>query len=189
MEFELRALNGRYRIPLPDRPFVSDYAAEYTSGVGHDIQLFPAAVRDEVLPEASPILTEGQSSCFFHPNIAATSICEVSGRFICDLCKTEWNGKTVSLTALQDLREKGDLTLNNKRVIWDDISCALAVFPLLMWPFTIITAPVALGIALAKWRKGATSILRRSRWRYVVAIILSLLQIGGWITFFIALAS
>lgn len=163
---------------------VSNYAGEYTRGVGHDIQLFPAAIREEALPVVNPVLEEGQSSCFFHPDIVATTVCEVSGRFICDLCKTEWDGKTVSLTALQNMREKGDLKLDNKRVIWDDIACGLAVLPLLFWPATIITAPAALVIAISKWKKGPTSLLRRSRWRYVVAIILSLLQIIGWISLF-----
>lgn len=168
-------------MPLPDRPTVSNYGGEYTGGVGHDILLFPAMVRAEESLNATAVLMDGQSSCFFHPEIPANAVCEVSGRFICHLCKTEWNGQTVSLTALQQMRDKGSLQLENKRIIWDDIACGLSLLPLLMWPLTIITAPVAFSIAVTKWSKGPTSILRRSRWRYSLAIIFSLLQIIGWI--------
>ena len=56
----------------------------------------------------------------------------------------------------------------------------LAVVPLLMWPFTFLTAPAALYLALRYWKR-PLSVVRRTRWRYIAAIAIALAQIAAWI--------
>ena len=177
MQHELRSLKNMRTMPLPDRPIVRNYGWNYTD-VDHDVRLFPAVIRAKDAVRAEAVLEGGQSTCFFHPKLPATALCDVSGRMICDLCKTEWNDRTLSFEALQSLlAEGGSVQQERKCTKWDDIALGLVLFPVLFAPIVVLTAPVALGICAVKWRAGATSVLHRSRWRYVVAALLALLEI------------
>ncbi|MGJ8652742.1 MAG: hypothetical protein ACSHX8_05675 [Opitutaceae bacterium] len=168
-------------MPIPDRVRTTDYGREYV-GAAHTVHLFPAVIRKQATVEAEAIMEGGQSTCFFHAKLPATAICDVSGRMICDLCKTDYNGKTVSFEALQSLIGKGgSVEKEQSRTKWDDIACSLVILPIVFGPAVALTAPIALGICLFQWRKGPTSLVRRSRWRYVLAAVLAILElcIGG----------
>jgi len=56
----------------------------------------------------------------------------------------------------------------------------LAVFPLLLFWFTAITAPIAFYLAIRHW-KSPVSLVRRSKARFVAAMIISGVQILGWV--------
>lgn len=57
----------------------------------------------------------------------------------------------------------------------------LALLPLIIfYPLTIITAPLAIFIAIYGWKK-PRSIVRTGNFRFIAAILLSLLEIGLWI--------
>lgn len=184
-KLSLRALRSLRRMPLPDRPWVQNYGAMHV-GEGHDVLLFPAAVRAAVKPQVDTIIEEGQSSCFFHPKLPASQVCDISGRLICDLCQTEWNGRIVSFEALQSaLGKAGPGAPTNARLRWDNIALSLSVLPLLLWFITIVTAPVVLFIVIWQGRKGPCSVVQRSGWRYLLAGALALLQIAAWVSLFI----
>ena len=184
MRTELRSLRSMRKMPLPERPWVRAYGDRSTK-YPHDIRLFPACIRERNAVRADAVLEAGQSSCFFHPKLTATALCEVSGRMICDLCKTEFNGKVVSFEALQSLLvQKGMVGRDAVRIRWDEIALVLAVLPMLLIFPTVITAPTALVICAVHWRKGPTSIVRRSGWRYLVAGLLALGQSGFWLWLF-----
>lgn len=169
MQRGLKSPKNMRNMPLPDQPAVTDYGKVHT-GSNHSIYLFPAVIRSSSSANMETIMQDGQASCFFHKDSPATALCDVSGRMICDLCKTEWNGKTVSMSALQSLL-KNDRSAENvtSRTNWDTIALTLVLLPILIGPLMVFTAPIALAICLFKWRDGSTSIVRRSRWRYVVA--------------------
>ena len=158
----LTALNDRRKhLPLPTQTVSDNYGQEYC-GKPHHIRLFPAAIRKKKTTQPETLVDSEQSSCYFHPKFSATTVCAMSGRFICDLCTTEWEGEKVSLTALQEMYAKGSSTkLETQRILWDNIALTFSLF--------IITGPIALVIALWFWRKGTTSLIRRNRVRYVVA--------------------
>jgi len=185
-KFSLRALRSVRHMPLPSIPWVQNYGAIHV-GQGHDVLLFPAAVREVARPQVDTIIEEGQSSCFFHPKLPASKVCEISGRLICDLCQTEWNGQVVSFEALQSaLGEASQRSQANTRIRWDNIALSLAVLPLLVWFMTLVTAPVALAIAIWQGRKGPCSVVQRSGWRYLLAGFLALVQIGFWVFLFVS---
>lgn len=187
-KFSLRSLRSLRRMPVPDVPQVRNYGAMHV-GESHDVRLFPAIGRSGNTPQVDAILEEGQSSCFFHPNLPATAVCQISGRLICDLCKTEWAGQTVSFEALQStLKQGGKGRHGAGRTRWDNIALSLAVLPLLVWPVTLVTAPLALGLVVWRVRKGPCSAVHRSGWRYLVAGVLAVLQIGFW-AFFILMGT
>lgn len=188
MQRILRSLKNMRTMPLPDRPVVQAYGSEYV-GVNHAVHLFPAAIRSKESVKPESVLEGGQSTCFFHAELPATAICDVSGRMICDLCKTDWDGRTVSFEALQSLLKEGASSQVRSRTNWDSIALSLVILPILFWPLLFLTAPIALGICIFKWRAGTTSIIRRSRWRYIVAAFLALIELAFFGAIFMGISS
>jgi hypothetical protein len=159
-------------------------------GVPLKVQLFPALFRKTAPGQsAETILTEGESSCFYHPQKKALRPCDGCGRFLCALCDCELNGQHFCPGCLEIGKTKGKIkSLENQRTLYDGIALSLAVYPLLIFYFTLVTAPMTLFIALRYWNS-PSSLVRRAKPRFVVAILLALLQISGWVIFFVVLAT
>jgi hypothetical protein len=69
------------------------------------------------------------------------------------------------------------------------VALRLAVLPLIMFWFTIGTAPAALYLSIRNWN-APTSVVKRGKGRFVAAIFISGLEILGWafgIAYFISL--
>jgi hypothetical protein len=77
--------------------------------------------------------------------------------------------------------KKGSLTLvESSRRLYDSIALALAVLPgFFIWP-TLFTAPLAIYLSIRHWNR-PLSIVPRGRWRFAVAIVIALAQIGAWV--------
>lgn len=145
-------------------------------------ELFPAILRP--LHEGSSIglqVTEGEASCFYHPDKQAVKICSSCGRFICSLCEIDLAGRCLCPVCLEQGRQNEQLSeLVTKRTLHDSIALNTTFLPLLIWPITLITAPIAFYLAITAWRK-PSSILPRTRIRLVLALLFSALQIIGWV--------
>jgi len=130
------------------------------------------------VPEAA--LT-GEAACFDHPGKRAVAACRQCGRFVCQLCSVEMSGgvycpSCVAAGAGQARVASADAA----RTLYDSIAIALPVASLIMWPLTIAAAPAALVLSVAKW-KAPLSLVRQSRWRFGLAIVISLAELLGWI--------
>lgn len=146
------------------------------------VDLFPAFFR-RITPGqgGETIIEETQSSCFYHPQKKAILPCESCGRFLCALCDCDFNGQHLCPSCLQMGTKKGKIkNLENHRTLHDSTALALAVFPLIIFYFTIITAPLAIFISIRHWNT-PTSIIHRSKIRFVLAIAIASLEILGWI--------
>jgi hypothetical protein len=123
---------------------------------------------------------EGEASCFYHPGRQAVRPCDGCGRFLCALCDVELGREHLCPTCLDTGQRKGKLTaLETRRTIYDDAAVAVAVVPLLMWPMTLLTAPLAIGLAVYGWNKPG-SLVPRTRVRFYLAILLAAAQLAGW---------
>jgi hypothetical protein len=159
-------------------------------GVPLQVEVFPALFR-RINPGQSGeiIMVDGESSCFYHPQKRAVLPCQGCGRFLCALCDCELNGQHFCPACLETGKTKGKIkSLENRRTLYDSIALSLAVYPLLIFYFTLVTAPVALFVAIRYWN-APRSIIRRTRIRYIVAIVLASMQIAGWGFLFVALAT
>lgn len=146
------------------------------------VTLFPALVTERAgpaLPEK--LVTEGEASCFYHADKKAVVPCSACGRFLCALCDVTVGERHLCPSCIESGRTKGRFVeFETTRTLWDTTALTLAVAPLVLcFYFTVVTAPAALVVAIAGWRK-PSSIIPRGRWRLWVAIILSLLEIAGW---------
>lgn len=145
------------------------------------VEIFPAHfARMRTGPAAEGIVEPGVSSCFYHEQKKAVVPCHGCGRFLCALCDLSFNGQHLCPACLQAGRKKGSIaSLEDQRILYDGGALALSLLPLLMGPFSLATAPVAIYFAvLSFFRPG--SLVRRGRLRACLAILFAVLQIVGW---------
>jgi hypothetical protein len=139
-------------------------------------------------PMAEAILTEGVSSCFYHEQKKAVVHCDACGRFLCALCDLDLQGQHLCPACLQSGRRKGQIPhLENRRTLYDGAALSLALFPLLFFPATLITAPAAIYFSILSFHR-PSSLIPRSRIRSYLALVIGVLQIGGWGLLFYNLA-
>lgn len=155
-------------------------------GVQTQAWAFSALLRPSDAPaSADRILDSVESGCFNHPDRRAETVCEACGRFLCRLCDIEFAGRHLCSSCIEAGRRKGKVRyLQNERQRHDMAAVSLAVLPMLMVFPSLVTAPVALIYSLWGWRQ-PRSLVYPARSGFVVAIILSLLQIAAWTFFFL----
>lgn len=143
--------------------------------------IFPALTADNSKSRAGEtLLVDSDASCFYHPQKKAEISCDYCGRFLCALCDVEMEGKHLCPPCIESGKQKGRIkTLENRRTLYDSIALSLAVLPMLIFYFTVVTAPIAIYMAIRYWN-APTSILHRGKWRFVLAIIIASSQIIGW---------
>jgi len=143
--------------------------------------VFPAMVTDPARLSSGEALREGEAGCFYHPQKRAAVPCDQCGRFLCTLCQVEFLGQNWCPGCVETRRQKGKLShLDAHRTLYDNIALAVAILPaFLIWP-TIITAPVALFLSARYWR-APSSLLPRTKVRFLLAGAIAALQIAAWI--------
>jgi hypothetical protein len=152
------------------------------------LHIFPALLRPARQTNAGDRVTDsGQAACFYHPQKTAHVPCDGCGRFICALCDVELQGQHLCPSCVESGRRKGTLTaFENRRLLWDNIALAMAVLPVatfVLWFLSFFTAPAALVLTVVGWRKPG-SLAPRTRIRFIVAVVFSLLVIVAWSVLF-----
>lgn len=144
--------------------------------------VYPAMFRPLERSGTGDVLTaDRQASCFFHEHKKAVIACNSCGRFLCALCDLEISGRHICPLCLQSGRSKRKLkNFENNRVCYDSIALYVAVLPMLVFWLTVLSAPIAIFISIRHW-KSPSSIIPRTKVRFVVAICIAALQISGWI--------
>lgn len=156
---------------------------------GLRVEVFPSLFREVVATPATAVMVEGEASCFYHPEKKAAIVCDGCGRFLCALCDLDLDGQHLCPTCLQTGQQKGKLEkLQNSRTRHDKIALSIALAPLIIFWFTLITAPIALFYAIRHWKTPGSIAPSWRRGNLIAAIVLSLIQIVGWATFFTYLA-
>ena len=158
------------------------------------VRIFPALLR---IPRpgisAERVTDAGQATCFYHPNKTAHVPCDACGRFICALCEVELHGQHLCPSCVESGRRKGTLTtLESRRVLWDSIALSVAVLPVVtvvLWWTSIIAAPAAIFLAIYGWKKPRSVAPRWSSFRFIAAIVFSVIVLGGWATLFFYMAT
>lgn len=179
------------RAPLPAERYNAPALFSCPScGTPSQVFVFPSLFRP--LTAGAPgeqVQAETESSCFYHPQKRAVVPCDSCGRFLCSLCDLELNQRHLCPSCFESGKKKGKVAnLERERVLYDRIALLLAAVPLLMWPATVLTAPVTLFIVIRYWR-APLSLVSRTRIRFIIAGLLALLQIAGWVAFVVFLVS
>lgn len=170
---------------LPDSAFNSPSPVPCEScGTRSQVRIFPALVNGTARVEFGDSLqTDAESGCFYHPEKRAITVCESCGRFLCSLCEISLSGRKLCPNCLEAGKDSERITeLITCRTLYDSLALRLALWPLLMVFATIITAPMAIYVSLRYW-KAPTSILGRTKIRFILALVIALVELGGWTAF------
>ena len=145
------------------------------------VTVFPALARGHgPVDYGDSLQADSEASCFYHPEKRAVIACESCGRFLCSLCEIDMTDRKICPNCFELGRSRERITeLIAKRTLYDRIALSLAVLPLLIFYLTVFTAPMAIYISIRHWRTPA-SIVGRTKVRFVLAILISLAEIGGW---------
>jgi hypothetical protein len=149
-------------------------------GAKLSVEVFPALFQQPQVQSGERLSSTEEASCFYHPQKKAAAICASCGRFLCTLCETDFAGKCLCPSCIDRGRSGETMEeLVTHRALPDSMALSLAILPMLFFPVTVVTAPMALFLAIRYWRRPG-SILPRRRIRFVLAILIALGQIVGW---------
>jgi hypothetical protein len=149
-----------------------------------EVYCFPSLYKpEEKLDVGKLALMEGEACCYEHATKRAQSLCSHCGRFLCALCEVPL-GRDIFCPDCLHGREAPVL----QRVKLDSIALALAIWPLLIFYFVILTAPAAFIMAIYAWKK-PTSLVRRRRWRIYLAMGISMVEMVGIVAIGVFLAT
>ena len=152
-------------------------------GAPSRVEIFPALFKTLASGESGESVSAAvEASCFYHPAKRAVVPCANCGRFLCELCDLDLNGKHLCPSCLASGKKKGRLRdLDRERVLHDNVALGLALLPILFWPLTLISGPAAIFVAIRYWNSPGSIVPRRAKVRYCLAILFGLAEIIGWI--------
>lgn len=159
----------------------ADAAVCTTCGSRNTVRVFPALFTAASAPALPESALDGEAACFDHPSKRAVAACHQCGRFVCLLCSVEFGGQVwcPNCVAAGKGQSKA-IYLEPSRTLYDSIALAVPLVSLIVWPVTLITGPGAVVFSAMTWRR-PLSLVRRSRWRFVVACLIGLAQTAGWL--------
>lgn len=154
------------------------------------VYLFPALIRTETPAAAPEAAAPSESSCFYHAGKRATVVCEGCGRFLCELCKIDFEGRTLCTACLEgSAGDSKKAQSGNKFFYYDSLALGYSILGFLFFFFAIIFGSLTLYTVVRHWKTPLSS-LPRSRWRYVLAALLAVTQLTLWVLFvFVLVAS
>ena len=152
--------------------------------------VFPALYRSLPIGQSGEALqADKEAGCFYHPRKKAVVSCAACGRFLCALCDVAFNDQHLCPSCLEKGRTKRKIkSLENHRTCYDTIALAVALFSFLIYWLSIITAPLVIFLTVRYWR-APSSIIPRTKIRFILAFVIAGMQITGWILFFSNLIS
>jgi len=146
-----------------------------------EVRAFPALEREARGEPPQAIVGADEAGCYYHPQNRAAVPCDGCGRFLCALCDLPLDGRHLCPPCVTaGVRENKLAAADTQRTYYDAVALAFATWPMLLFYFTLFTAPVTLYYVIRYWRQ-PQGILPRSRWRFVVAGVLAALQLAGWV--------
>lgn len=143
--------------------------------------LFPAASVKRRVAQGTAA-HEGDANCYFHPTNRAEMACEGCGRYVCELCSVTLGAQKLCPSCI-DNKKNNLKSSENQRVRWHYIVLVLTLGPLVLffaWPLTLVTAPVALFVAIYGWNKPASILPVRTKLWLGIGLALAVLEIIGW---------
>ncbi|HLW75722.1 MAG TPA: hypothetical protein VKS01_02035 [Bryobacteraceae bacterium] len=166
-------------MPIPAELWNRDVARCRGCGQTVAAAVFPAIDRTRAGAQPEAVQADTEASCFYHPSSRAAIPCEQCGRFLCNLCDIEIDGRHLCPRCFETGVSSNQLKhVETSRTMYDSIALALATWPILLfWP-AIVSAPASLFVVVRRWR-APSSIVPRTRVRYYLAALLALAEIAG----------
>jgi len=140
----------------------------------------PALTRGRDIARPKLVAVPEDSTCFFHVQNQAEKICDGCGRFVCAVCAIPNGHEFHCPSCLSHRINRTDAGVT-ERTIFPSIALTLALFPLLLYPLTILTAPISIGMVFMGWSRPGSLLRGPQRWKLVLAGIVSTIEIAAWL--------
>ncbi|MBN1865335.1 MAG: hypothetical protein JW808_10575 [Victivallales bacterium] len=138
--------------------------------------IYPASVaKFDKGSKPETLVSQEHSACFYHQGKVATAHCGECGVFLCSLCDINLEGMHLCPKCFNASRGK-IATLQSQGFMYDSLMLNIAVLSSLMCLISLITAPATLFGSIYFWNRMKTP-YQRSKWRFVMAIAISAIQI------------
>lgn len=143
--------------------------------------IFPAYYRPIATGKAAETLIAMEDAgCFYHPQSRAQVHCDLCGRFLCALCDVELVGQHLCPACVNARHKKKQSSqFDSDRMLYGGVACLVAIVPIFVWPFTIITGPLAVFLAIWGWRK-PRSVTGSGQASLIIALLIGLIECGLW---------
>jgi len=171
---------------LPEWELAGGGAATCTAcGTTNRVRVYPA-----ILPpsEAAPLAAtaaEGEAACYDHPAKRTVAACSQCGRFVCQLCSVDFGeGVWCPSCVASGAGSARNLKLETSRELYDSMALTLPIASLLVWPLAPLAGLASLVLTAMRWKR-PISLVRRNRWRFVVAAVFSLVEVVGILWFIV----
>lgn len=145
------------------------------------VHVYPALLKtlENKVVVDTPVIAE-ESSCFYHAQKQALVVCDECGRFLCNLCDIEMNGRHVCTACLESpVVAEASVGPKNKFLHYDTIALLLALASILLWFLSPIFSVISLYYCIRHWST-PLSATPRNRWRFVLAALLSIGILCVW---------
>jgi|SRR5580704_546987 hypothetical protein len=177
--------------PLPVNQFVPGQPVQCPACRSRvEAYIFPECYKEPPSRPAILLAAQHEAVCYFHPRYHPITPCDHCGRFLCEICAISLGVRHLCVECFAKVRTQKDETgLVRYAVLYDNVALFLVTAPVvtvIFWIFTIFTAPISLFLSFYHWSR-QWNLVRRSRLRFGISILLSLLLIAFW-TFIIYLA-
>ncbi len=145
-----------------------------------DAIAFPAMNRQEQIVKGN-IAGEYDARCAFHSDNQADIVCARCGRLICSLCSIPYGKQTLCPQCLNKKAGSSKSKAGDGHIAWDSLALQLVGHPLILfiWWATLPMALTSFVVSIIFYNK-PPKYVHRGKWRYNLAIIMSLLWIAGW---------
>jgi len=125
-----------------------------------------------------------EAGCFYHPRKKAVVPCATCVRFRCPRGDFRFIDKHLSPGGFEKGKTPRKIkNLENHRTCYDTVALLVATVSILIYWFTIFTAPIVIYLTVRHW-KSPSSVIPRTKIRFILASIIAGVQIAGWILFF-----
>jgi hypothetical protein len=145
--------------------------------------VFPAMARTTAASRPEP-RTEAEAGCFFHTHSRAENVCNVCGRFVCSLCTIAYGAQKLCPDCIyKKRRESSEPLFQDQAILFDNIALLLLIVPVICFVYIylgLLFSVFALALVIIGWQQQRT-LVPRSKYRFVLAAALSLIEGVGWI--------
>jgi hypothetical protein len=157
------------------------------------VLVFPRALAYRSSGEAGPPSQPEQARCYFHEERTAEAPCQACGRFVCQLCQVEIEGRRLCPECFNRRADDGSLlSMRTREVRHDSLAAQLGW----VWiPFVTFLIPLpvcaisVLYLTIRYYKEPSRSVIPRRPWRFWLGIaggVVAPLAGAVWIAYIIA---
>ena len=145
-------------------------------------RLFPAFRQDfSKANTGEGIVADDECQCFFHEDKRAVRACDRCGRLICALCDVPFGSENLCPQCVAAGQRKAGKRADNSRILYGHMALYITLFATLSFWGTCLSAPLVLFMCFYYWKKpGPTG--GGGRWQFILAGLISLVELGVWLT-------